>query len=201
MRTCKLSYCSPQQIKIALESQPQKWDAFLERERKYKEVNEGKTIPLLLNRSGSDNFVPDFHTEHKELWQQLQPALRIVQELKGPGYWCRALLAMLPPGRKIAPHLDPGWAFTYQERFHWVIDTNPDVQMIVDGETYHFEEGEIWSFDNKKIHSVTNRGSSPRIHAIFDFVSASAGATFCKPIDTSSREGRMLSFVFRRNRV
>jgi aspartyl/asparaginyl beta-hydroxylase (cupin superfamily) len=43
------------------------------------------------------------------------------------------------------------------------------VTFYVDGEGYHFAEGEAVEVNNMGLHGVANRGDSDRIHLIFEY--------------------------------
>jgi hypothetical protein len=49
------------------------------------------------------------------------------------------------------------------------IVTNPDVTFFVDDVAYHFAEGEAVEVNNMAFHAVTNRGTTDRIHLIFEY--------------------------------
>ena len=47
--------------------------------------------------------------------------------------------------------------------------TNDDVTFWVDGKPYHFAEGEAVEVNNMGVHAVENRGTTDRIHLIFEY--------------------------------
>lgn len=48
----------------------------------------------------------------------------------------------------------------------------PGSVLTAGGEVQHFAPGEAWWFDHKVEHTADNLGESPRIHIIFDAVTA-----------------------------
>jgi hypothetical protein len=53
-------------------------------------------------------------------------------------------------------------------RFHLPILTSQAVEMVLDGEAFHFEAGSIFFFNNGCIHSATNAGDTFRYHFVWD---------------------------------
>jgi len=53
-------------------------------------------------------------------------------------------------------------------RFHIPIQTNKDVAMLIGENIYHYEEGNMYFFNNGAIHSADNQGDSYRFHIVFD---------------------------------
>jgi len=80
----------------------------------------------------------------------------------------RIIIASLKPNGKIAAHIDEGNYALNHDRYHIVIQTNPSVLFKCGDEEVNMEEGTIWWFDNKRVHSVENRGNIPRIHIVID---------------------------------
>lgn len=88
----------------------------------------------------------------------------------------RAIIVSLKPGGVIQPHVDEGhYADTY-ERFHCVLQSGSDCTFHVGRpqvyETAEMKAGEVWWFNHKRRHWVTNRSDQPRIHLILDLVAA-----------------------------
>ena len=78
----------------------------------------------------------------------------------------RVAIAYLPAGGKVHPHIDKGSYYENKDRFHLVLSGYYDY--IVDGEKQRFGAGDLFWFDNKKIHSSINVTPMPRISLIFD---------------------------------
>jgi hypothetical protein len=82
----------------------------------------------------------------------------------------RAMVAKLPPGGRIDPHSDRHPSFACGHRIHAPIATNERVRFTIDGRPHHLQVGQVYEVNNKKTHSVINKGSTDRIHFIFDYV-------------------------------
>lgn len=78
-------------------------------------------------------------------------------------------LLRLAPGAAIKEHCDYGLGLEYGEvRIHVVVATNPGVACRIDGQTYHWAEGECWYGDFGRPHSFTNGGEAERVHMVLD---------------------------------
>ena len=92
-------------------------------------------------------------------------------------------LVSLNAGMRIEPHTDglPNcsrcvalgetecrYTQRYSHRFHLVIASNPDCWMEAGGERVCMLPGELWWFNSRAEHSVTNAGNTDRIHLLFD---------------------------------
>jgi Aspartyl/Asparaginyl beta-hydroxylase len=67
------------------------------------------------------------------------------------------------------------YARRYPERFHLVITSNPDCWMESGGERVCMLPGELWWFDWRVEHGVTNEGNTDRVHLLFDAVTSNSG--------------------------
>lgn len=87
----------------------------------------------------------------------------------------RCLLARLPAGGYIAPHVDVPPYFSKTLRIHFPIVTNPQCLMYSQGLVYAMGAGEIWALNNSATHAVWNRHAThARTHMICDFLPAPA---------------------------
>lgn len=73
-----------------------------------------------------------------------------------------AMFASLPPGAKLAHHRDP---FAGSLRYHLGLFTpnSEDCFIEVDGETYHWKDGESVMFDETYIHTAENNTDQQRV--------------------------------------
>jgi Aspartyl/asparaginyl beta-hydroxylase and related dioxygenases len=88
------------------------------------------------------------------------------------GEFPRVMLARMARGGVIHPHRDENPAAKWPHKIHVPLMTNPDVTFFVDGKDYHFAEGEAVEVNNMGLHAVQNRGSTDRIHLIFEYYDA-----------------------------
>ena len=118
----------------------------------------------------------DWRTSYdRPLWAEwkglLEPVLASATADYGyeRGAYPRVMLARMGPGGMIQPHRDANPAAKWPHKVHVPILTNENVTFYVDGVGYRFEEGEAVEVNNMVVHAVTNAGSSPRVHLIFEY--------------------------------
>lgn len=100
------------------------------------------------------------------------PYVRAVLELLGAPP-LRCLLARLPAGRTIAPHIDRGPYFAKTIRIHVPVTTSERVFMLCAGSSYQMRAGEVWALNNSTQHGVWNADPGlSRTHLICDFLPA-----------------------------
>jgi hypothetical protein len=80
----------------------------------------------------------------------------------------RIFISKLLAGKEVARHTDEGDYFEKFGRYHLVLSTNPDAACEVDGEECFMPEGTVWWLENGLPHSFWNRGTTDRIHVIWD---------------------------------
>jgi len=78
----------------------------------------------------------------------------------------RVRYVKIPSGCSITSHVDGGPYYQKHNRFHLVLQG--EYQYTVNGEMREYKEGEIWWFNNKKMHGTYIHGSKDRIAMIFD---------------------------------
>lgn len=101
------------------------------------------------------------------------PYLRELIERVVPAQPMRCLLALLPPGAVIAPHIDQADYFSKTLRLHVPITTSENVWMYCGGQCYRMQAGEVWALNNSTTHGVVNDDSDcERVHLICDFLAS-----------------------------
>lgn len=78
------------------------------------------------------------------------------------------LITKIPPGGKIAPHHDRGrWhSEFFNTKVYVPLQSNDGCLNICEGDEVNMKAGEVWHFDNLKVHSVENNGTEDRITLI-----------------------------------
>lgn len=108
--------------------------------------------------------------EEREALARLPYARHIVEELI-PARPLRCLLARLPGGASIAPHVDRAPYFSQTLRIHVPVVTHPRVFMVAGTNTYVMRPGEVWVLNNSGRHAVWNADENmARTHLICDFM-------------------------------
>jgi len=124
-------------------------------------------------------FISDFvdwrYSYARPSWDEWEPLLEPVLAAATADYgyrrgaFPRVMLARMAPGGEIEPHRDTNPAAQWPHKIHVPLLTNPDVTFFVDDVAYHFAEGEAVEVNNMTTHAVTNRGTTDRIHLIFEY--------------------------------
>lgn len=111
----------------------------------------------------------------RPLWRDWRPLIEpVLAAATAPyGYarfdYPRIMLARMAPGGVIQPHRDANPAAKWPHKIHVPLVTNDQAIFFVDGVAYHFAEGEAVEVNNMATHAVQNRGTSDRIHLIFEY--------------------------------
>ena len=108
-------------------------------------------------------------------WRQLlEPILATATADYGytNGVFPRVMLARMAAGGVIQPHRDANPAAKWPHKIHVPLITNENVIFYVEGARRHLVEGEAVEVNNMGTHSVENRGSTDRIHLIFEYYDA-----------------------------
>jgi hypothetical protein len=108
-------------------------------------------------------------------WRGLiEPVL--AQAVRGYGYahgaFPRVMLAKMPPGGIIHPHVDANPAAKWPHKIHVALSTNPGVVCFFGERRHHFAQGEAIEVNNLGPHWVRNQGETDRIHLIFEYFDA-----------------------------
>lgn len=80
----------------------------------------------------------------------------------------RIFISKLLAGCEVDRHVDAGDYFSKYGRYHLILQTNPDAACEVDGEECFMPVGTVWWIDNGLPHAFWNRGTTDRIHVIWD---------------------------------
>jgi hypothetical protein len=108
--------------------------------------------------------------EDREPLALLPYAREIIEQLI-PAPPQRCLLARLPGGASIDPHIDRAPYFAKTLRLHFPIESHELVHMIAGKFTYRMRPGEIWVLNNSAPHAVWNADPErTRTHMICDFL-------------------------------
>ena len=83
----------------------------------------------------------------------------------------RCMLARLPAGASVLPHMDRAPYFSKTLRVHVPVESNELAWMICEGLAYQMKPGEAWALNNIAMHAVWNAHQSrSRTHLICDFL-------------------------------
>ncbi|WP_353230663.1 aspartyl/asparaginyl beta-hydroxylase domain-containing protein [Novosphingobium sp.] len=88
------------------------------------------------------------------------------------GVFPRVMLARMPVGGVIQPHIDANPAAKWPHKIHVPILTNAQVVCHFGDADHHFAVGEAVEVNNLGPHWVRNQGDSDRVHLIFEYYDA-----------------------------
>lgn len=74
------------------------------------------------------------------------------------------------PGDMLPYHRDPNWWHEHSHRIHIPVTTNPDCFWLVEGRETHLDVGRHYEINNRRFHAMINRGTTPRLHLVFDLL-------------------------------
>jgi hypothetical protein len=148
------------------------WDEFTVRQNSYREHIHTKTIPILFNPDfNSTELIPSKNYSLFE--EELSNIESIIRMNTGEeGHIIRSILVSLKSKKSIPPHVDiVGETLVTCRRIHIPIITNEKCYFKVGDDERNLKVGELWEINNDKLnHSVTNNGTTDRIHLIVDWL-------------------------------
>jgi hypothetical protein len=156
-------------------AQPELWDEFTERRTAPDSPHAEMTDIWVRTRARDDLANPDafrlpFWPVFYPAWQRLpaiQPVVRGLMQWAVGTHLGQVLITRIPPGKRVAEHVDRGWSVDYWDRkFYVVLRGNERCINWCDGEAVAMPPGSIYGFENRLPHSVVNDGESDRISLI-----------------------------------
>jgi hypothetical protein len=168
-------------LRSALAAHPELWDQYSVR----------KTAPATPHGDMSDIWVryndiepfresgnySTFNDRHVPVWYDawtkypdVQAALReiifdLMASVEGEMLG-GVLITRIPSGGGIAPHTDHGWHVEYYDKFYVSIESAPGAEFWCGDEFINPDPGEVYLFDNKLEHWVTNGSDHDRMTLI-----------------------------------
>jgi len=168
--------------KLVLSLSDEQWDEFSIRQNIYEVHQNTRTIGLVYDldfRHSHPTRLPTLAMFEQALrpvlmktaahYEESEAGKQLLQDKK-LGYFIRASLVRLTAGRDITAHRDMNFSLTHSHRVHLAIVTNDNVWFTVGNESINMREGELYEVNNRRIHSVDNKGEVDRVHLILDFV-------------------------------
>jgi hypothetical protein len=121
-----------------------------------------------------DNFKDHRSYSDKAVWEDWKDLIEPLLELTKKAYnyeraeYPRIMLAKLPAGESIKPHIDRSPAAQFPHKLHIPLISNEETCFVLDNEKIKMELGTIYEVNNRINHSVINNGQTDRIHLIFE---------------------------------
>lgn len=149
-----------------IEAHPELWDAYRERKAAPKSPH-AQMSDIWVRYNSRDRLGPNFNDEHVPVnypaWDLLPSvrkiALAIMANEEGQMLG-GILITRIPPGGRIAPHVDLGWHVNYYDKFYVAlkspIGSSFSTVTPTGTETITPAAGDIHRFDNRNLHWVEN---------------------------------------------
>lgn len=118
------------------------------------------------------------HSHDRAAWPQWRAVLEpvLLQAVRDYGYardvFPRVMLARMPAGGVIHPHIDANPAAKWPHKIHVPLTTNAGVVSFFGGQERYLPPGEAVEVNNLGPHWVRNDGDTDRIHLIFEYYDA-----------------------------
>ena len=159
-----------------LEAAPELWNAHTLRTERYNTPHNAVS-DIWVRFNPWDNFDGDpvkFTMEpHKSEWYPCIAKIpaawslaRKVYRLVGGKSLGGVLITRIPPHGEVKPHIDSGWHATHYEKFAVQIKGNKDQAFCFEDSTLSPLPGDLFTFDNSRLHWVTNDSDEERITLI-----------------------------------
>lgn len=158
-----------------IDSTPSVWNRHRERTQSYESPHNAISdiwvrYNDIANLSGG---MEAFNGEHESVWYDVLNDIPAVNEivnhvfdLVGGKQLGGVLITKVPPGEMVAPHIDSGWHAGHYEKFAVQLKGSKDQAFCFEGCELRPEPGDLYTFDNSKLHWVINESDSDRMTLI-----------------------------------
>lgn len=154
---------------------PEAWNAHTQRTESY-DTPHRAVDDIWVRYNAWENFHGDraaFNGEHESSWYPVVGKI--------PDAWwlarkvCRhvggkrlggVLITRIPAGGEVKPHIDTGWHAGYYEKFAIQVKGNKDQAFCFEDRELRPEAGDLYTFDNSRMHWVRNDSDKERITLI-----------------------------------
>jgi len=142
-------------------------------------MSDTNSIPVFhtpLCASGYCNMEPIRSIRKEKLYDKFFPLISPILDTLKTIYTFRQyslFISRLRPGGMIGFHVDRGNFLELCHRVHVPLKSNPKVEYVIDDKTYYWEPGNIYEFDNTRMHGVLNKSDDYRIHLVINLYNLS----------------------------
>lgn len=133
----------------------------------------GQMTDIWVRYNDIKNLGPKFNDEHDPVWYPAYDALPALKQIIYPLMAMvegerlgGVLITRIPPGRGIAPHIDKSWHVDYYDKFYVQLKSRPGAIFCCGDDRLNPKPGEVWRFDNRKLHWVNNNSDDDRMTLI-----------------------------------
>lgn len=158
-----------------LESQPDIWNRHTMRTEGYGTPHGGVSDVWVRYNDWSnwDGDVAAFNGPHVSSWYPVVariPAVwslvrRVMRDVGGRELG-GVLITRIPPGGRVEPHIDHGWHARYYDKFAVQLRGNAQQAFHFEDAELRPEAGDLYTFDNSRLHWVTNDSPEDRMTLI-----------------------------------
>jgi hypothetical protein len=161
-----------------IQAHPEVWNTHKQRTEQYGTPHNGVS-DIWVRYNAWENYTgdwPAFHGPHESVWY---PVCKVLTEVKplvkkvalhvGARKIGGVLITKVPPGGEVAPHVDGGWHAGYYEKFAVQLQGNKDQGFYFEDSHVSAEPGELYTFDNSRLHWVKNASDEDRMTLIICF--------------------------------
>ncbi len=158
-----------------ISSVPKAWDLATGRQDKIRVQREAKAIPVrgIVKSKIQGRKRRDVHESRWTSTSTSFPrARKFLEDLAAEtnSELSRGKIVLLPPGRRVHPHIDRGEYYRLRNRYHLILQSAAGSWMRAGDEEVRMQAGELWWFDNDQVHEAHNDGELDRIHFIFELL-------------------------------
>ena len=159
-----------------LNAAPELWDQHTLRTTRYRTPHH-EVSDIWVRFNGWEHFYGDpvkFTMEpHESSWYPCVAkipaawslARKVMKQVKGKGLG-GVLITRIPSGGEVKPHIDQGWHAEYYDKFAVQIKGNKEQSFCFEDSQLHPLPGELYTFNNSRLHWVTNPSAEERITLI-----------------------------------
>lgn len=158
-----------------IEAHPEVWNTHRQRTEMYGTPHNGVSDIWIRYRPW-EQYAGDwaaFHDEHVSEWypviHKLPAVWSLVRKVKrhvGAETLGGVLITKVPPGGRVEPHIDGGWHASHYDKYAVQLQGNQDQRFWFEDCELRPEPGDLYTFDNSKLHAVYNDSDSDRMTLI-----------------------------------
>lgn len=158
-----------------IDANPSVWDGYKARTAAYGTPH-GGVSDIWVRYNAWKNFngdMADFNGPHSSEWypvvEHIPAVIRLcldVLEYVGDTELGGVLITRVPPGGEVKPHVDGGWHAGHYRKHAVQLRGNQKQGFFFVGHEVRAEPGQVYAFDNSKVHFVKNESDSDRMTLI-----------------------------------
>jgi hypothetical protein len=157
-----------------IQEHPEVWNTHRARTESYGTPHNGVS-DIWVRYNDWTNYTGDwdaYNDPHESVWfpviHTLPAVWSLVRKVKRyvGGELGGVLITKVPPGGQVAPHVDGGWHAGHYTKYAVQLQGNQDQEFWFEDSQLRPEPGDLYTFDNSKLHAVYNRSDSDRMTLI-----------------------------------